>query len=162
MGGQSVIIVGGTGVGKTTFIKERLKKVHPKALLLYDVNNEYTDIIKAPLIDFKKFTEIATRVKNGVIVFEEATIFLNNKGSNADLYDILVRKRHTNNTIFLVFHSFRFIPSYIYNLCNRVIVFKTNDPRTLVDSKFNDENLTVVYDVVNAGPKYAHKEYQIY
>src|SRR6478736_183058 len=107
-GGKAIIVVGGTGMGKTTFVKSMLSHIHPENIWLYDVNNEYGEyIISAPLLPFETFCNRASSLKQCVIVFEEATIFLNNKGSNQKLIDILVRKRHTENLVILVFHSLR-------------------------------------------------------
>lgn len=156
MGGKSFIIVGATGMGKTTFTKNALKKLHKDSILLYDVNNEYKDIYPKPFIKFEKFCELSERVSNAVIVFEEATIFLDSRGNNFSLKDVLVRKRHTNNTIFLVFHSLRLVPRYIFDLSNYVVLHKTNDSESLVSSKFENELLTKAFlEVKNAPMKVA-------
>jgi ABC-type multidrug transport system ATPase subunit len=142
MSGKAFLIVGGTGSGKTTFTKKALAKVHPNARFIYDVNNEYKEFFDYPLKDFDEFIYIASTLKNAFIVFEEATIFLNNKSSNKILIDILVRKRHTNNTIFLVFHSLRSIPRYVFDLSNILVLHKTNDNENFVEKRFENEIVT--------------------
>lgn len=162
MSGKATIIIGGTGAGKTTFIKERLKKINPNALYLFDINAEYTEIYSKPFVQFKEFTDTANKITNGVLVFEEATIFLDNKGSDATLREILVRKRHTKNTIFLVFHAFRFVPRYIYNLSNNVVIFRSNDDKDLIDSRFNNQRLTDAFMRVQKAPKHYFEIFKIY
>jgi adenylate kinase family enzyme len=145
---KAFIIVGGTGAGKTTFVKKSLDKVDKRSIMLYDINAEYKDYFEKPLLNIEDFAEKASHIENAVIVFEEATIFFSNRSSNDYVREILVRKRHTKNVIFLVFHSLRTIPRYIYDLCNYVVLFKTNDSRTLIDNKFTDDRLTQVFERV--------------
>lgn len=163
MSASAIIIVGATGTGKTTFVKERLKNVHSTALHLYDINKEYGDFYKQPFTSFEKFTTAAQKKTDSVLVFEEATIFLSNRSSNDGLRDILVRKRHANNTIFLVFHSLRTIPRYIFDLSNYVVLFKTNDSETLVQQRFENELLTACFlRVKNNASKFHHEFFSIY
>lgn len=145
MSGKSIIIAGGTGTGKSTFVEERLSKVpNKKNIHLYDVNNEniYKPYVYEPFGSFEKFSKRGKSLIDSVIVFEEATIFLSNRGTNDDLRNILVRKRHTNVTVFLVFHSLRTVPRWIYDLSNYIILFKTNDNEKLIETRFENELLT--------------------
>lgn len=160
---KAILVVGATGTGKTTYNKKCLGKVSPKSIHLYDVNNEYKDYYKKPFIPFTDFMNQAKNIENGVIVFEEATIFLNNRLCNQDLIDILVRKRHTNNTVFMVFHSLRNVPRYVYDLSNIVVLHKTNDSEKSVHSKFEDERLTEVFKQVNShNDKHYNEIFAIY
>jgi hypothetical protein len=140
---RAQLIVGATGTGKTTEVKRLLSKVANKnAIFIYDVNNEYKDFYPYEFIDFSEFIEQMTRVKKGVMVFEESTIFLSNRNCNRLLVDILVRKRHTGNYIFLCFHSLRSLPKYVLDLCNYITLFHTNDSIGFVDSTFKNELVT--------------------
>src|SRR5690606_21657191 len=104
---------------------------------------------KGNLPELDEFTNFVDNSRNGVFVFEEATIFFNTRGTDKTLNKILVRKRHTNNTIILVFHSLRAIPRYVYDLCNYMVVRKTNDSETQIMSKFSDEKLIKIMRLVN-------------
>jgi ABC-type phosphate transport system ATPase subunit len=135
MRGTAIILVGGTGAGKTTLCKRLLARVHPSRHLIYDVNGEYYDPNENALPAIDDFLAEAQRVRERVIVFEESTIFFNNRGRNDQMTDILVRKRHTRNIVIMVFHSIRAIPHYIFDLVNYVYVLKTNDTADLLRTK---------------------------
>lgn len=152
-GGKAIIVVGGTGMGKSTFVKSCLSHVAPENIWLYDVNNEYRDyIVPLPqLPSFQAFCDHAAKLNQSVIVFEEATIFLNNKGSNQKLIDILVRKRHTENLIILVFHSLRSVPKYLLDLCNIMVLHKTNDPLDIAE-RFDNDQLLQGYKYIKSAP----------
>jgi archaellum biogenesis ATPase FlaH len=141
------IIVGMTDTGKSYFVKNvLLKKVTPEKVEVYDVENEYKTGESLP--DFEEFLYRVSNLTNRFIVLEEATIFLDNKSTNKKLTQMLVQKKHTNNYLVLVFHSFRDIPYYIYNKCNYVTLFKTGDSEHLIDSRFHNESLTYSFNRV--------------
>ncbi len=153
IGGQAIIVVGGTGMGKTTFNKQCLSQVNKDIICLYDVNREYTEFLPENYVlpKFQDFCKNATALTKHVVVYEEATMFLSNKGSNELLIEQLVRKRHTENTYFLVFHSLRSVPKYLLSLCNMIVLHKTNDPLDLVE-KFDCPQLTKAFtEIKNAG-----------
>lgn len=144
------VIAGGKGTGKTKLVRERLMKVHPKSILINDVNNEYSDILKTSYIPVKEFTALASSAENAVVVFEEATIFFSNRGGQSEkMKELLVRSRHTKNMIFLVFHSLRSVPKDIYDLINYMIIFKTNDNLKIIEKKFEVPELTQCVERVN-------------
>lgn len=147
------LIIGATGTGKTTKVKEYLNKIpHKGSIFIYDINNEYRDFYPYKFEDFGVFIERMSRVKKGVMVFEEATIFLSNRSCNRILVDILVRKRHTNNYIFMNFHSLRSVPKYLLDLCKYVTLFKTNDSLSFVESTFRNDILTDTFREVSTAP----------
>lgn len=158
------IIVGATGTGKTYLIKKMLNAVPNKhSIIVYDVNNEYSDIFPYPFMDFETFTQKAKHINKGVIVFEEATIFLNNRSCNREINELLVRKRHSLNYVVLVFHSMRSIPRYIYELCNYITVFKTNDSPDMTARELKDERIEGIMNEVkeNKNP-YQNRTLKIY
>lgn len=118
--------------------------------MVFDVNNEYKEIYPVPFDgDIDKFLEKAIRLRNGVILIEDATSFLSNRGRSDLLTKILVKKRHDNNTIMLLFHSFRQIPKYIFDLSNVVVIFRTNDPEYKLTEFQNDDLLEAWRKVQN-------------
>lgn len=157
------IIVGATGTGKTTYIKNMIKSVNKDALFVYDVNNEYRNYFPYNFIDFEEWIESADRLRRSVIVIEEATIFLNNRSSNYYLKDILVRKRHKNNFVILVFHSLRSVPRYVYELANYITIFHTNDSAEMTAKELKDDRLeTILNDVKESKNKFFSKTLKIY
>lgn len=165
MAGKATILAGGTGTGKTSFMKERLDNINPGSLFLYDVNQEYRDYYKKPLIKFDQFAEQSSKIRNGVIVYEEATIFLSNRGSNDYIREVLVKKRHQNNTIFFIFHSMRAVPRWVYDLCNYVVLFKTNDSESVIENRFENELLTETFRRVQKNSinnSHYHEVFSIY
>lgn len=171
MSGQAILVVGMRGTGKTTTVKKLMAKTHPGSRLILDVNGEYKDLFPRDPIDFDTFTNLAKSVKNAVILIEESTIFLDSRGSNQDIRDLLVRARHRNNTVIFVFHTFRSIPKYIYDLCNAVIIHKTSDTADHILERFGDENLVKVFNEIKTanmltnseGKQYSpNKYYKIY
>lgn len=128
---KCIIIAGGTGTGKTTLVKSLLGH-HKKNRLIYDVNNEYG----LPYVQMEDFLEKAKQVKNHIIVFEEATIFFSTSGSNRDIREILVKKRHTNNILIFNFHSLTQVPLDILMFCNYFYVKKSNDQLSQIDRKY--------------------------
>jgi len=155
MEGQIILIVGGRGHGKTTWVRKFTTKAHPDALLMHDVSGMHKDYYKKPLLKFNDFTKLLSSVEQCLFAFEEATIFVPHS-PNPDIKEACVTSRYRGNTILFVFHSLRAVPRYILDLSNKLILMKTNDTETLVETKFERPDLTQAYKRVNASPdKYA-------
>jgi predicted AAA+ superfamily ATPase len=161
---KGIIIVGATETGKTTYVKKLLEKVPDKrSLFIYDVNNEYSEFFPYPLIDIEDFMEKTQFMKKGIFVLEEATIYLNNRSSNEHLINLMVRKRHTFNTIILVFHSMRSVPRYIYELANYITIFKTNDSSEMTARELKDDRLEgIMNEVKDNKDMHFYKTLKIY
>jgi predicted AAA+ superfamily ATPase len=161
---KGIIIVGATETGKTTYVKKLLEKVPDKrSLFIYDVNNEYSEFFPYPLIGIEDFMEKTQFMKKGIFVLEEATIYLNNRSSNEHLINLMVRKRHTFNTIILVFHSMRSVPRYIYELSNYITIFKTNDSSEMTARELKDDRLEqIMNDVKDNKDMHFYKTLKIY
>ena len=141
--------VGRTKTGKTTFCKYLLTQV-PETMEkhIYDVNNEYKEFYTEPFVTFSDFMERIKPVTNSFILIEEATIFFEVRSTDKILKEMLVRKRHTGNVIYLNFHSISAIPKYVFNLVNYVTIFKTNDTDETVKKKFDGEKFMRTYQKV--------------
>jgi len=156
---KSILIIGNTGTGKTTFVKSLLKKTRAD-VYIYDINNEYTEFNN--LFEFSNisdFTTIASQQKDSFLIFEEATIFFSNKSSGTTTTEILVRKRHTNNFIVFVFHSLRTVPLHIFDLCDILVLHKTGDNINLIQRKFdgNDKVINAFNESLTSEDKYFRK-----
>jgi predicted AAA+ superfamily ATPase len=115
MTGQVCIIVGARGNGKSHFTKKMIRDVHTDRLWVYDVQGEYFNDDE-PLPDIDDFLAAMEGKMETVQIYEEATVFFSNRGSNKVMRKILVGARHDRNLIVLIFHSIRSIPYYIYYL----------------------------------------------
>lgn len=140
----AIIAVGATGTGKTYWTKQQIKNVNKNALLVFDVNSEYTDVFPYPFdADMDNFLTKCEKVTNAVILIEDATSFFSVQGRSDRLIKILIAKRHTKNTIVLLFHSWGDVPTYIYRKCTHVAQFKTFDHRKHVERLGNQQILEV-------------------
>lgn len=158
MSGKAFMIIGMRGMGKSHQVKELIKKVNPDSLLVFDPNKEYTGLYShKPIEKFKEFSSIVPKVSNAVIVVEEATVFLSNRGYDIDFQDTIVRARHTNNTVILVFHSFQDVPKYLFRLVNYVILLKTNDTIDYVEKTFRSPKLSKAFIEIKNAPKILNK-----
>ena len=128
-----ITIAGATGTGKSTIAKKIVNT--SKHCLVFDRQNEYEGIpyYNGTILprmrffgDFTEFTEIAKGLKGYTIVAEEATGIFSGRASKS-FNDILLSKRHTNNTFILIFHSIHRIPMNLYEFTDVFIMHKTND-----------------------------------
>lgn len=158
MSGKTFAVIGMRGMGKTQIVKSLIRPVNKDSLLVYDPNKEYTEFYDKPLLKFSEFAGLVPKVSNAVIVVEEATIFLNNRGYQIDFVDAVVRARHTNNTIILVFHSLQDMPKYLFRLMNMLIILKTNDNFDYVNKTFQSERLNKAFLEVKESALLVNKE----
>lgn len=160
------IVVGATGEGKSEFVKKTLlPRFKNFDKCLFDVNNEYTafenQIKGFPKID--EFISIAQKRTNTLFLFEEATAFFNNRIVAQNMIEILVRKRHANNFYIIVFHSLRSIPVQLFEFCNYLVLYKTNDRADMVLSKYKDNpEIIEAFEKVQKTPKYQNVTIELY
>ena len=163
-----IIIVGGTGQGKSTFVNKNLLKNQIKKnqfnkdvfclspasrnQYIFDINNEYIlpdDSVLRPHMrnvncDDKQFINNCAQVKNTNIVFEDASGFLRGKQSK-QVARLIVGRRHTNNNYIILFHSINRVPPELMEYCNYFVLFKTNDNLKDIDQKFKNPLLNKMF-----------------
>ena len=153
---KAMLIIGGTGRGKSHFLKtEILPKIQEP--IIYDINNEYyQEQIALPTPE--QFVDSIENIKNRVFVFEEASTFFNHSsGLTTKVKNILARKRHKNQFLIFVFHALHEIPIDIFKHISTTVLFKTKDRNTLIETKFrHDEQIVEAYREVlnNPNPHY--------
>lgn len=157
-----LIIVGKTGAGKTSYAKNILSTLKRRSFI-YDINNEYKMFYNAPFVPFNEFLANIMPVKNSVILIEEASIFLRHNNVKENLINKICRKRHENNFYILNFHSLRKIPIYIFDFCDYLTLFKTNDAPTFVETKYNEfAGIPELFKMVNENEnRHFHKTIKI-
>lgn len=136
MKGKTFIVIGMTGTGKSTWVRDNC--LGNSNYLIYDVNNEYRDVeesktgkesqcrISSMKVDFELLENIIMKRRNSNIIIEESTGLFRFRASS-NVMKILINKRHTNNNYIFLFHSVKQVPKDLFELCNFVVLFKTND-----------------------------------
>jgi hypothetical protein len=139
MNGKVNCLVGDTGTGKTTLIKEKYcSKVKDKDIIAYVRLDDDFDIPKAIVYNNGiKFIQAAHRAKNSLIIIDEAWTLLpdklnikidNPKHPHNMLADILVNARKMNNFVFIIYHAFSQVPTqWLIPYLHYFIIYRTND-----------------------------------
>lgn len=139
MSGLLILVIGFTGKGKSTFVK---KSVEGKRQLIFDLNDEYkhlkydNTLTQSRFIGkYEDFVKVASNKKNTHVIVEDATGFFRGRASS-DTMQMLVKKRHTGNNYYFLFHGVNLVPKDIISLTNVIVLFKTNDILKDVQKKF--------------------------
>ena len=140
-GRKVFIVVGSTGMGKTTTAKNI--SLHSRfgglPCFIQDINGQYPEIKNlATNNNFKDFLNRASKLKKHTVIFDEATAYFKPQQVSEDALNLLASKRHTGNLIILNFHSLRKVPLDILDFANYIVIHKTNDIPEKVESKFDD------------------------
>lgn len=163
MSGKAIAIVGARGMGKSTETKRYLSIVPEKARLVYDPEGEHQDLFPYPFIPFQQFKQKAALVEDAFIVWEEATIIIPNTSHDEAVKEMLVRARHRNNTMLFVFHSFRYLPRYVFDLLDYIVIFKTADSEKFIQQRYDSDRFTEAFmRVKNAEFLYNEKTNRYY
>jgi DNA helicase HerA-like ATPase len=152
---KSVAIVGMTGTGKNYNLDVMfLRKMPSKKKYIADVSREYNipfygiDNFMEKLVQQKitvmpdktKRIELITKVKDSLIVIDEATLFFDSH-KNKELEHLLVSKRHDNNFIILLFHSLSDFPPTIKRKIDYIVLLKTADDEPAIIKKFGRDTI---------------------
>lgn len=149
---NTIIIIGMTGEGKSEFVKKYIGK--NRNCLVMDIQNEYGPKTKYPGQipmnlstntkdrrsryvggDIREYSKIVLTKQNTICVFEEATVFFQG-ATDRTIRSILINKMFTKNVYILLFHSINSLPPRFLELCNYVILYRTNDEDYRVEKKF--------------------------
>lgn len=133
-----IILIGTEGAGKTYRTKALIKPAK-NCLKVFDVNNEYQDLYPFPFnSNMATFLNECKKVKDAVIVIEDATSFFSTRGRDATLVEMMTARRHTGNSFLLLFHSFQDVPKYILRKASDIIIFKTKDHINYMQDEFKN------------------------
>ena len=138
MHGKVIGIVGQTGEGKTTYIKNKADKVRSKKIVCYlRVSDDWDDDNIIKFTNFIEFLKFANSQTNTLFIIDEAFTALPKKlsikmGKPNDLHnqlaDFLVNSRKLNNFIFIIYHSISQIPSdWLIPYLDYLVRFQTQD-----------------------------------
>lgn len=145
------VVIGAPGMGKSPFAQ---KMIEGRKCLVFDVQNEYglkTKYIGQKAInlssnvndprarfigfDIKTFTLSAMKRIESVIIMEEATAFFRGKQSQLTS-QLVIGRKHTKNVLVFLFHSINRVPPEIMEMCEYVVLLKTNDEERIVKHKY--------------------------
>jgi hypothetical protein len=149
---NTYLIIGAPGMGKSPFVREMIGT--DKRCCVFDIANEYgqrtkypgmkplglSDVPGAPRfrytgVDLMKFIDLCSQRRNSICIFEEATGFLQGK-LQLKVTQLIINRYHTGNSYVFIFHSINSVPPRIMEMCNTVVLFKTNDEDYTVLNKY--------------------------
>lgn len=141
---KNFIVVAEQDRGKTFFVKnEILKKFSKRKNYIYDINLEYKEFKnEIRFISGKdEFLNAVPCETNSCVnvIFEEASAFFSKNGSTAKgTIKHICRRYHTKNINVFVFHALDQVPTDILYYIDFIILFKTKDNKTKIESVFKD------------------------
>lgn len=124
-----ILVIGGTGEGKTTYARSLCVGKKHIAVDYSDDFKGYTryTAVHAPEKFLENFTPQKEKIRNTLVVIDEATIWFDVGTKDCNLKNALVRKRHSGNDYVLLFHSLSDVPKYIRKFSDFLVLFKTTD-----------------------------------
>lgn len=156
--GKLIVIVGGTGSGKTTLSKRLVEG--DRNVAVFDVNDEYENRYNPFFVaDFEQAIEKISRLRNTTVIVEEATNFFKTSSRAAKKFgECVVGKRHQNNNFMLLFHTLAAVPDGIFSMCDIFIVLKTKDNVNTVRSKYrgNDDIIDAYFKMRESDNKHEY------
>lgn len=141
---KMVVVLGATGTGKTTAIKNVLRASERRALIISLDGKEWQGL---PLTELKSaqdygFLDIRVHIwdparslsvlkyfRNGIIVFDDCRAYIRATMSD-ELHRFLIMMRHSAVDIFAIAHGFTEVPPVFFTFSTDFILFKTLDSIT--------------------------------
>jgi hypothetical protein len=143
------IILGATGTGKTTLLKQIIKGINQRAVIVTPDDIEWQEYPKTELLkpadfnfqdvrrfvfDFKDKHDFENKMKrldcftNGVMVFDDCRMYFDAKEYvNIILRPFLGRKRQKMVDYFAVGHGFNEVPPMFFTFATDLFLFNTTD-----------------------------------
>lgn len=163
-----ITIAGARETGKTTIAKQLIKEA--RSVLVFDANNNYPELqlVRMDQItpagkqrvisqEFELFMKVASKQKNKIVVFEEATIFFSGRVSEQDFKSLVISCRHYNVMLIFIFHSIMDIPKFVLRQTNFLYLKKTGDMDT--DVKYTrNRNVFAAWQKAMSDPDPYHTE----
>lgn len=161
--GKVIVIVGATGEGKTTYIKNKFKSDRQTICYLrIESDFEGNNVIR--FTNFMYLLKHMRRKKNKKCFIDEAFTCLPKrleiKMNNPDhphniLADFLVNARKMNNFIVIILHSLKQIPEWLPTYMDYLIRFNTNDQFKYQAQRFSA--FTIIEESIKQQPLITEK-----
>lgn len=135
MKGKVICIVGGTGEGKTTYIKNKFNSER-QTICYLRIESDFDGKNTIKFTNFMELLNFARKKKNKKFYIDEAFTCLPKrleiKMDKPDhphniLADFLVNARKLNNFVVIILHSLKQIPDWLPTYIDYLIRFNTND-----------------------------------
>lgn len=130
---MKIILVGASGMGKTTEIKRHIAKSKKTKLGYALISQDFEGVIPIER-DFKTFVDKAVKMKNTMFIIDEASTALPNEQPDAtkntferNLKIFFLNSRKCNNVVFIVYHTMREVPVWLIAYANYFLRFNTSD-----------------------------------
>ena len=155
---RRIAVVGGSGQGKSFFIKNRLLPQfaqQSKNIFIWDKNGEYNPEhdYKLNINNWKKFErnrEALIRnicdLQNSLILVDEAATVFNKRSFSQEFEEKMIGARHDNVIIIVVYHSLSAIPEYMVQYLDRLVLFKTHETATKFKTKFDRVEINLAFE----------------
>lgn len=124
-----IAVVGNTQEGKTTFVKELIKTFEFLNLKIwsFDILQDFTNESEKTFIDKNLIISELKKVRNKIVIIDEATSFFNYRSFDNELNQLLQLKAHNNHLFIFCYHSLKFVPEFLQMYLNYLVLFRTGD-----------------------------------
>lgn len=138
---KMVVVLGATGTGKTTAVKNVLRASERRTLIISLDGSEWQGLpvtelrtaqdfdftdIRVHLWDPKRSLNVLRYFRNGIIVFDDCRGYFRSNTSD-ELHKFLILMRHSGVDIFAIAHGFTEVPPVFFTFATHFILFKTLD-----------------------------------
>jgi hypothetical protein len=167
------LILGRRGSGKSYYtIKKVLpeyRKSHPRQRVLVVDTLDHPDYSFLPAITAEMiarwtgkgayrcydkrvdmvFSNIAEHVKNALIIFEDATKYVN-KVLQKEVKEFIFDSKQKNLDLIFQFHGFASCPPELFRLCDIIVMFHTDNPLYRRAELTHYDEIKTAYDLIEA------------
>lgn len=141
---KMVVVLGATGTGKTTAVKNVLRASERRTLIISLDGSEWQGLpvtelrsaqdyaftdIRVHLWDPKRSLSVLRYFRNGIIVFDDCRGYFRSNTSD-NLHKFLILMRYSGVDIFAIAHGFTEVPPVFFTFATDFILFKTLDSIT--------------------------------
>ena len=114
-----ILIVGGRGTGKTTYVENLLSSNRANALIVeMFVTDRYKEYPNRSTFDKLKLSDCV----NKRIVIEDATQYITAGGSKF-LRQLIVSSKQLGSDVYIIFHSCNFVPPFLLAMFDFLLLF---------------------------------------